>query len=76
MSQARIDLIGKLDRDNRKYYVMAGKTPITVYLTQAVLLIFPWAEDGKFGAEMIVKHCEDNHDRRDRRKRESSGTGE
>jgi hypothetical protein len=56
MNQISIDLQGKTDREGRRYYSTTDPMPGTIDLNTAVLLIFPWEEEGEFGAELILKH--------------------
>ena len=56
MNQISIELQGKLDREEHKFYSTTDPMPGTIDLNTAVFLIFPWEEGGEFGAEMIIKH--------------------
>ena len=56
MNQISIELQGKRDREGNKFYSTTDPMPATVDLNTAVFLIFPWEEEGEFGAEMILKH--------------------
>lgn len=53
-----IELEGRQDRNGHDYYVTLTKVPVSLDLSDAVLLVFPWEDGKKFGAKLVVKRFE------------------
>jgi hypothetical protein len=60
INQFEIEFEGKIDKNKNEYFVSVCRVPLTVDLSDTVLLLFPWErieEDGttKFGTKLVIK---------------------
>lgn len=60
MDRFDLKLKGRVDQKGNEYYYTTTRLPVTVDLSDTVLLVFPWeAEDEKgerrFGADLVIK---------------------
>ena len=53
----RLEMIGKVDStsDKNEYYFTRPDIPVSIDLSECVIFIHPWENDGNFGATMVVK---------------------
>ena len=61
MDKVKVSLIGREDAKGDEYYFTTTRAPVLVDLSQSVVHVFPWEEEGKFGADLVIRKYDPEH---------------
>lgn len=56
MQALKLDMVGRVDSEEKEYYFTRPNIPALVDLSKCVVFVHTWEnEDGSFGAELVFK---------------------